>query len=303
MSNFTTGDLVITSKNPSLEWHSRSTESKTAVRWGQRKLLLTTLEFICRYWDRNAIPRLTILYVGAAEGKNIDFLSKMFPDIIWILYDPRPFHIRETATITIIQDFFKDTDAVRYANRKDLFFISDIRTADYKSLEQKENEKQIMEDMRAQERWYRTMKPVKALLKFRLPYAYDWAEPQTEYLLGTIMFQPYAPQTSTETRLIPVDSEQKFLYDNKEYGNICFYHNTKVREGKRYNNPAKDSELSDEWDSTAEYFILNDYLRHVGYDGDRIEMIRQISKGITKFLGRYSLEQLRKDPTLILHKN
>ena len=37
--------------------------------------------------------KLTILYVGAGDGKHINSFKVLFPNIYWILYDPRKFMI------------------------------------------------------------------------------------------------------------------------------------------------------------------------------------------------------------------
>ena len=44
---------------------------------------------------------ITVLYVGAADGKHIGIYSKLFPKMRFILYDPRPFMIKESKTIEI----------------------------------------------------------------------------------------------------------------------------------------------------------------------------------------------------------
>lgn len=75
----------------------------------------------------------TCLYVGAADGKHINIYSKLFPKIKFILYDPRPFMIKESKNIKIFQQFFTDQDCRKYKGID--AFISDIRTmdaADYK---------------------------------------------------------------------------------------------------------------------------------------------------------------------------
>lgn len=41
------------------------------------------------------------LYVGAADGKHINALHKLFPKIYFILYDPRDFMIKESKNIEI----------------------------------------------------------------------------------------------------------------------------------------------------------------------------------------------------------
>lgn len=70
----------------------------------------------------------TVLYVGAADGKHINIYNKLFPNVKWILYDPRDFMIKENDKIEIHQEFFTDELCEKYKGVD--AFISDIRTMD-----------------------------------------------------------------------------------------------------------------------------------------------------------------------------
>ena len=41
------------------------------------------------------------MYVGAADGKHINFLVKLFPNVTFDLYDPRDFMIKESERVKI----------------------------------------------------------------------------------------------------------------------------------------------------------------------------------------------------------
>ena len=56
--------------------------------------------------------------------------------------------------------------AKSYANQK-VLFISDIRTADYRQMDHKENENFIVRDNETQIKWIQIMNPIKSMLKFR----------------------------------------------------------------------------------------------------------------------------------------
>lgn len=73
-------------------------------------------------------PRGHCVYVGAADGKHIALLYRMFPDVTFDLYDPRDFMIEPNDRIQIFKQFFEDIDAKKYVGRDDIIFISDIRT-------------------------------------------------------------------------------------------------------------------------------------------------------------------------------
>ena len=56
----------------------------------------------------------------------------------------------------------------------------------------------IATDMSAQQRWVEIIRPMAALLKFRLP----WDDGATDYLSGTVALPVWGPPTTTESRLI-----------------------------------------------------------------------------------------------------
>ena len=110
-----------------MTFDKQKTENLKNLHWGQRKLLLSEIEFLTNYWneyDQNL--KKYVLYVGAAPGEHIKHLIKLFPTIHFILYDPAPFTIKPSDNVTIHQEYFTDEDVQKYKNMN-LFFISDIR--------------------------------------------------------------------------------------------------------------------------------------------------------------------------------
>jgi hypothetical protein len=195
----------------------------------------------------------------------------MFPQFTFHLYDPSPFTINDTDKIKIFNEYFTDDVSAQYANRNDIFFLSDIRTADYKTIRSDvlsergitvdtdgqltgpddlirgalaeaeiRNEDQIWGDMNMQQNWVLIINPEHAFLKFRLPYSRDGNDQIVRYLKGIVYLQTWAPQTSTETRLKPVRNTNG-VYDLAdwsilEYEQWCFHHNSIVRERFFYEN-------------------------------------------------------------------
>src|SRR5579872_5210738 len=133
---FVLSDLSISDKYPRIMYRRRRVEEKLAIHWGQRKLLLSEIEFFTLYWDPKLIPNPICVYAGAAPGTHIDMLSKMFPAFRFELYDPNPFDMKVLGNndkITIFtgkNGYFTDEMAQKYVGRNDIFFVSDIRTAD-----------------------------------------------------------------------------------------------------------------------------------------------------------------------------
>merc|ERR550514_866026 len=91
-------------------------------------------------------------------------------------------------------------------------FVSDIRTADAKIQSKEQVDAAVANDMAMQQEWVRLLRPHRAMLKFRLPYAPG----QTEYLDGEMRLPIWAPVTSTEARLI-TDGATTRAYDHTEY--------------------------------------------------------------------------------------
>jgi hypothetical protein len=107
-------------------------------------------------------------------------------------------------------------------------------------------------------RWINIMKPAQSMIKFRCPYP-DIIKETTKMYNGIIFIQPWAPPTSTETRLI-IDSHPHLVeYDNLKYEQQLFYHNTVARFAT-YPQPVRGEGLDTRFDASAEVIILYDFL-------------------------------------------
>lgn len=299
------------------EYRRRKNEAKNTVKWGQRKLLLTTIQFFTVYWDPVKIPKPVCVYVGAAPGYSINIMSLLFPDIQWHLYDSANFNRKlPTQNVTVYKQYFEDKDIATWKG-KDIFFMSDIRDPDIgfcveggekivKGVKYPFNkydcEKITLGDMLFQEKWVYELNPIYASLKFRLPwekgfYVDENGKEETvlcPYLQGDVYLQPWLSPTSTETRLVPTRNSDGNYYSVNwecgEYERRLFYHNTIQRNTFKYQNPfpSEDNhidglELTDDWDSLCETQILRDYLNKIGQP-DTIENVRKLSRTITNIL-------------------
>ena len=159
--------------SPKLPYRRRSGESKSVCHWGQRKLILSEIEFFTEYVILKC-PTL-VIYAGAAPGHHIPLLSEMFPNVHFLLFDPSAFEIEETDRIRIFNEFFTEelarqlfaNSVSRFAfdwNHQTMswgqqsaqpdnimkFFISDVRTADWTLMSSEEVDAAILEDLHAQ---------------------------------------------------------------------------------------------------------------------------------------------------------
>lgn len=332
---FTIRDLVINETTQRTPYRRRTDESKNTIHWGQRKLHLSEVEFFTLYWDAKVIPNPICVYAGAAPGTHIVLLSQMFPAFTFHLYDPAKFDIQETPKIKLFNEYFTNEVAGRYAGRKDVFLVSDIRTADYKSSQRDElkirgitqydetgapvgpydlikeafdsaeikNEDQIWGDMGMQQEWVLVMNPEHALLKFRLPYALGGKDRIVQYLKGLVYWQIWPPQTSTETRLKPVRNANGVYemgdWSILEYEEWCFNHNSEVREKNFYQNvftgtnePIDYPELLNDFDSTAEAFVLKSYLEKLGLKDPNVvyQKAKSLSRLMTLAINHYKVD-------------
>lgn len=298
------------------KYHSRTKEIKNVIHWGQRKLLLSEIEFLtlyCKIFDskvhvaeksteslgtqsRQAMLPIYVVYAGSAPGTHILYLAKLFPTIHFELYDPREFSpkLKQCDRIKTHVQYFTDETANEWKSEehkdKTILFISDIRTGDTESMSSEEVEKRVKIDNQWQMGWYYIMKPELSMFKFRLPYDSDGT---TEYLDGDIYLQAYAPATSTETRLIVGKDAKLKTYDDRKFEEQLFYFNNYERI-LNYDNalcdisPRKKYGLKNNYDGTSEVHILEQYIAYCcsnGSNKDPKNVYRNhiyISNGIDK---------------------
>ena len=314
-------DQLLTDNDPRSKYRRRRDEDKTAVPWGQRKLFLSEILFLLMY--ANLALEATIIYVGAAPGHHILFLAELFPKFSWYLYDPAKFRISETPKIKIFQQLFTDetakywSDKVKISKNK-VFLISDIRSGDPK-LGSKRFEKAVAQDMKLQMNWHLIVDPEQSLLKFRLPYPTETLK-TSKYLSGTVYKQCWAPQTSSETRLVPIrDSKGNWItkdWDLILYEEQLFHFNTKIREETKFDQwndledlEIKDSQLSSDFDSASEILIWKNFLLKLNCKPNKKNIVAmanlltaRINKG-KKQSDWYTLEKLRVNPWAIKQRN
>lgn len=207
---------------------------------GQRKLFVSELLLFAELFpDANAAA--VVVYAGAAPGRHLPFLARLYPRIEFHLYDPAPFAPLPREQFRVHQDFFTDETAASWRNRCDVF-ISDIRLSSETGADgwSPQAEAQIAEDMAAQARWTQTIAPrAGALLKFRPPYLVAGAAvPAFRYLAGDVFWQAWAPRSSTEGRLLARPPYREVEFDIAAYEAGCAHHNTTRRAWATYALPA-----------------------------------------------------------------
>ncbi len=192
---------------------------KPALHWGQLKLFLSEVEFLTLAIKECPDKELWFVYAGSAPGNHLIYLSELFPKIHFELYDPNDFVVKDTDMIKTHKSLFTDEDAKLWANSgKTVIFGSNIRSSPA-------TQETILRIMQMQLNWWKIINPELSMFKFRLP----WEPGKTEYPDGDIYIQAYPGPSSSETRLICKKDAKLRQYDNTEYEDACFYHNTVSR--------------------------------------------------------------------------
>ncbi len=187
----------LTPNSPALPYYRRRNESKTVIHWGQRKLLLSEMEFLNIYGHLSNL----VVYAGAAPGTHMNYLIDAFPTHRFVCVDPARFSIRPNARVELRNELFTD-EMAREFERARCLFICDIRSADSSNDNADDVEVHVEEDMMAQQQWHKLMRPVKSLLKFRLPWnpgATSHVPPLPNALLIFPLHDNFLPGTLTAT--------------------------------------------------------------------------------------------------------
>lgn len=273
---------TLTASAPTAEYRRRADELKTVNHWGQRKLLLSEIEFLTLH----ARPNDTVVYAGAAPGTHTEFLASLFPTLKFVLVDPADFVAKhKPPQIEVRQCFFTDDVAREFQGRDDVLFVCDIRTADWKVMNEEEVEGAVEADQLAQMKWHVLMKPRVSMLKFRLP----WGKGETQYLDGLIYLPIWGPQTTTETRLIVRREAALRSYSHATYEAQMFAFNVgeRVHLYARVRGLVECPGLCRCYDCSAEIMVVLNYFcayrMHQFCTGGRIDKPR-LWREITAFI-------------------
>ena len=258
----------------------RDDQSAKGTHWGQRKLLMSEIEFLTRHGSRSQI----VVYAGAAPGVHMRALQELFEDHVFVLVDPAPFSVDESHSVSLIKEPFTDELATQFAAMfgGDMLFISDIRSSGFVADGAEKHEQSIRKDMQDQMRWHSIMKPVKSMLKFRLPFESG----STVYLDGDIMLPVWGPVGTAECRLIADRNAGVVAYDHTRHEQQMFHFNTVARIGL-YNHDIKGEGIDHCFDCMSEIHILKTYLLQSGCPRRRLQCcVSMLSRRLSRLLSK-----------------
>ena len=264
--------------------------------WGQRKLLLTEILFFTLHGKPNA----KVIYPGSAPSDHTLFLSKMFPSYHFDLIDPERWNkdFQQIHPGLKGQNFSEDVKKYKINDKIDVYhgfmtdslsrelgekykndnvlFISDIRpTSIEQSTTLEEREKIVKENMEMQKGWYLIInevnnKDVFAMFKFKA----NFGTSSTEYLDGTLYYQPAAPLISPELRLITNKTSMR-TYDNKWLEQHLTWFNNVRRNTEKI---SRDTRIRGIFDVQYEYDIFKMYVEKFAKGTEPYNWMVQTSK-------------------------
>lgn len=239
---------------------------KTACHFGQRKLLMSEIEFLTMHARRHD----TVVYAGAAPGTHIPLLVWMFRslELTFVLVDPvLDTDVTWEGCVKYKSLFELNGDGPTYASywkdKPNVLFISDVRSKEGGDEDTPTNE-DVVRDMAMQREWVDLMRPRAGMLKFRLPWVpknrKTGKRPPTivEYIAGDIHLPVWGPPRTTETRLVFTrDQEGVKEYDAIRYEDEMYHFNTVTRMS-RYPRLTAGCQC---YDCAAEATILRNYVK------------------------------------------
>jgi hypothetical protein len=302
----TTNDLTFQS-----QYLGDARDFQSRCHWGQKKLLLSEIQFltkVCQKLNTKSLKDYAVVYVGAAAGLHFPILYNLFPELIWLLYDPARFSKEasmhpQKQKVKIFNQFFTD-ETIKHAkqnseNRK-ILFISDIRLSP--------DEEAVMKDMISQAKWGTDLEADYMLLKYKVPYEEEntkeyktntiddlqinpkyiinpnlKADDKTFlYLKGDVYIQLFAHIHSVELRLMVEKVNGKYELDAVKYNEIekkMFYFNVNLRTSWSTENydflhyiPGYDSSI----ECVMEYFIIKNYYEYLHNIKDKNIIIQKM---------------------------
>jgi hypothetical protein len=266
----------------SLDYELTTPKPKTVIHWGQIKMFLVTLVFLLKTVSQDD-DLVNIVYIGSAHGDNILLLSDMFPNIDWYLVDPNPYHpkIYNHPKIKEVKNEYFTDELAEYYKKKlrnqkhKLLFISDIRISG------KLEDKDIIIDQEMNRKWLNILDPDFSYLKFRCPYVLP---ENYDYIEGKIYIQPFAPPSSTETRLLVPRNPKNLTYSSKEYNGKMIYFNRVLRSSYYKSLIDNHPYLDHCYDCTYFTYLIKNYITHYNKFNPYGTNIKNICQRIIDFI-------------------
>ena len=225
---------TLTDDSPTLEYRSIEDMSETerkrrdnTVHMGQRKLLMSEVEFLTMYSGEECL----VVYAGAAPGTHISVLLRLFPHVRFHLYDRSDMSSTLYGKVgnglrprvTVYKEYVTKDNVLRYRSMgRRVLYISDIRTNTNTTDGGRPLDADVSRDNATNVEVVEAMDPYSCMVKFRLPYD----DGHSTLLDGRMMLQCWSGRESTETRLVSTRPYSKRVYSHRAHEQRMFYHNS-----------------------------------------------------------------------------
>jgi len=275
---------------------------KIDIKRNQRKynedlrLFTAELLFLIYYIEPVKNKNNRVIYMGAAPGFHLVKIMKMFPDIMFDLYDKENLHIElqkyvndNPDQVTYFDENFSVETCKFYEETEDnLYFMTDHRDPEFmtdpiftyskdkndeKQKYQVKKEESYKHDMDLQMEICKVLKPLYAYLRFRPPHFYSGLSPKNasmEYFSGTLFLMVFNDYKSIEGRLVVSNFDNcDFLWNYESYQYRLNYFNNEVRESMLKNpftfdqTPLKD-QLGNKFETVMLIYLLKEYFKLQG---------------------------------------
>ena len=308
MMPFTANDLVI-SNSSRLAPYSKTTQfNSISSPW--RSTVMAIIEFLVFQWNPISHPTPNVVYVGSLTAPLLKVLVAMFPTVMWHLHLDQEIEV-ESDNVQLYLGI-DDIAAQQYSSMSDVFFIcqhhsfnaditnplfnevlteqstTDVNNPAVLDAFAKKMQGLVWPTMLEQRQWLEIIQPVRSYLQFILPYP-DKRDPSktVPYLSGQIYHRVWGGKANTANWLV-VSAINVGDWNLVEYDQLCFFHNAFVRGKNTYINPLDDSDkeisppsLTNDYDSTAEAYILVSYYRKQLVIDNLYARVEQLSGVIT----------------------
>jgi len=247
---YTQNDRELRDSAPRQRYRRRNLEFKSVNHWTQRQIVVQEIEFLLQHSRQGDY----VVYIGAAPGTQIPYLSELFPWLTFHLYDTSEIRCHSNELIKIHNVDFNNEILRDWRDCAEnvllLFNLKQPRGQD------SSDKPLLSEGMETQRDIYLRLRPRKALLRFRLP----WGKGVTRFLDGKLLLPVWGKQTTTEALLIPDADGKEKEYDHIQFEERMFYFNT-VRRVQYYRHSVVGVRGLDHcYDCASEVFIMGKYL-------------------------------------------
>eukprot|EP00038_Savillea_parva_P016070 m.15807 g.15807 ORF g.15807 m.15807 type:complete len:533 (-) comp3317_c0_seq1:60-1658(-) len=204
----------------------------------------------------------TVVYACDSGNGLTDLITEtFFPNLDFDVYGEASTEVTGSDRVKTHAARFTDADADKYKDKDGILFVCSYPS----SAQEKATANNLWKDMRDQRQWTEAMRPMAAMLQWRLPFTPPAGE--SEYFDGEIFLLPWNRTSLNTCVLIVTDVDAKRVYDHADYEGYMFHHNRYTRQ-KYFELPYETDALlpiglDHGWDSAAELLVLHNYVREL----------------------------------------